>query len=344
MKASILVCALVAFALPHAQAPSGSDDSRNGWVSLFDGHSLRGWTPEQGAKWRVENGAIVGDAGDDGWLRSERQFGDFTLRIQFKNTPNGNSGVFLRTTQASNAADPSNPAGGYELQINNDDSDWATGSIENFIQRLVPVNPAPGQWHSYEVSVRGDRLTATLDGVKVLDGSDARFKIGYIGLQHHKGNAIAFRDIKIQSAVASGRHLIRQIPVPGDYGWDYASADTEGRRLYLGHVKEVTVLDLDTGAVVGSVSGGTNMHGAAVARPFNRGFISQTNPESGSVVIFDLKTLARIGEVTVGKDPNLILFDRKTGRVFTADRGDSRVSAIDAKDSDQNYLAILVRV
>ena len=130
---------------------------------------------------------------------------------------------------------------------------------------------------------------------------------------------------------ASGRHLITQIPVPGDYGWDYASADSEGRRLYVGHVKEVTVLDLDTGTVVGSVGGGTNMHGAAVARPFNRGFISQTNPESGSVVIFDLKTLARIGEVTVGKDPNLILFDRKTGRVFTADRGDSRVSAIDAK-------------
>jgi hypothetical protein len=130
---------------------------------------------------------------------------------------------------------------------------------------------------------------------------------------------------------AAGRHLIKRIPVPGDYGWDYATADTEGRRLYVGHVKEVTVIDLDTGAVVGSVGGGTNMHGAAVARPFNRGFISQTNPESGSVVIFDLETLARIGEVTVGKDPNLILFDRKTGRVFTADRGDSRVSAIDAK-------------
>ena len=130
---------------------------------------------------------------------------------------------------------------------------------------------------------------------------------------------------------APSRHVISRIPVAGDYGWDYATADTEGRRLYVGHVKEVTVIDLDTGAVVGRVAGGTNMHGAAIARPFGRGFISQTNPESGSVVIFDLKTLARVGEVTVGKDPNLVLFDRKTGRVFTADRGDSRVSAIDAR-------------
>lgn len=130
---------------------------------------------------------------------------------------------------------------------------------------------------------------------------------------------------------AGGRHLLKTIPVPGDYGWDYASADTDGRRLYVGHVRELVVLDLDTGAIAGTVGGGTNMHGATVARQFGRGFISQTNPDSGSVVIFDLKTLARIGEVTVGKDPNVILFDHRTGRVFTADRGDQRVTAIDAK-------------
>jgi DNA-binding beta-propeller fold protein YncE len=71
------------------------------------------------------------------------------------------------------------------------------------------------------------------------------------------------------------------------------------------------------------------MHGAAVATEFGRGFISESNP--GSVVIFDLKTLATIAEVPVGKDPNLIMFDHKTGRVFTADRGDQQMTAIDAK-------------
>jgi len=130
---------------------------------------------------------------------------------------------------------------------------------------------------------------------------------------------------------AAGYHLLKTIPIPGDYGWDYASADTDGRRLYVGHVKELVVLDLDTGAIVGSVGGGTNMHGATVAREFNRGFISQSYPDSGSVVIFDLKTLKQVAEVPVGKDPNLIMFDHKTGRVFTADRGDKQVSAIDAK-------------
>jgi hypothetical protein len=198
MRASILVCALFAVGLPRAQAPTRADDGVAGWVSLFDGRSLRGWTPEQGAKWRVDNGSIVGDAGEDGWLRSERQFGDFSLKIQFKNAPKGNSGVFLRATKASNTSDPSNPAGGYELQINNEDASWATGSVENFIQRLVPANPAPNQWHSYEVEVRGDHIVAILDGAKVLDGRDSKFKRGYIGLQHHKDNRIEFRDITVK--------------------------------------------------------------------------------------------------------------------------------------------------
>ena len=128
---------------------------------------------------------------------------------------------------------------------------------------------------------------------------------------------------------AAGYHLITTIKVPGDYGWDYAATDTDGRRLYVGHDEEVTVIDLDRNAIVGRIGGGSDMHGAAIDREVGRGFISESNP--GSVVIFDLKTLAKISEVPVGKDPNLIMVDHKTGRVFTADRGDKQVSAIDAK-------------
>jgi DNA-binding beta-propeller fold protein YncE len=135
--------------------------------------------------------------------------------------------------------------------------------------------------------------------------------------------------IAVSTPNAAGYHLLKKIAVPGDYGWDYAATDSDGRRLYVGHDKEVTVIDLDKDTVVGRVGGGEDMHGAAIAREFGRGFISESNP--GSVVIFDLRTLNRIAEVPVGKDPNLIMVDHKTGRVFTADRGDKQVSAIDAK-------------
>ena len=135
--------------------------------------------------------------------------------------------------------------------------------------------------------------------------------------------------VAVCSVNAAGYHLVKKIPVAGDYGWDYAATDSEGRRLYVGHDKEVVVISLDTDAVVGTIGGGEDMHGAAIAREIGKGFISESNP--GSVVIFDLTTLKKIAEVPVGRDPNLIMVDHRTGRVFTADRGDKQVSAIDAK-------------
>lgn len=129
-------------------------------------------------------------------------------------------------------------------------------------------------------------------------------------------------------AAAGERHLIKKIAIPGDYGWDYLTADSEGRRLYVSHGKEVVVLDLDSGAILGKVPG-SDVHGIAIVRELRRGFISATDP--GSMTIFDLKTLAVIGKVPVGDDPNAIFYDGKTKRVFTIDRGSKRVSAIDPK-------------
>jgi hypothetical protein len=131
------------------------------------------------------------------------------------------------------------------------------------------------------------------------------------------------------AGAAGGYHVIKKIPIPGDAGWDYVAADSDARRLYVSHDTEIVVLDLDSGAIVGRITGGPNMHGVAVAPEFGRGYISVTNP--GSVVIFDLKTLAKIGEVRVGDDPNGIIYDPYTKRIFTADRGSKRLTAIDAK-------------
>jgi DNA-binding beta-propeller fold protein YncE len=138
-----------------------------------------------------------------------------------------------------------------------------------------------------------------------------------------------FSTFAIAAAAANSYHLIKKIPIPGDGDWDYVAADSDARRLYVSHNTEIVVLDLDSGAIVGKVSGGPDMHGAAIATEFGRGFISESNP--GSVVIFDLKTLAKIGEVRVGDDPNGIIYDHLTKRIFTADRGSKRITAIDAQ-------------
>lgn len=176
-----------------AQATGKSTSSK----LLFDGHSLENWIPEGEAKWRVAEGILIGDAGGDGWLRTNDVFKDFLLTLEFRNVPQGNSGIFFRAA-AGVGVNPA-PDHGYELQIHNEDDKYATGSIEDYIQRRKKVNPAPHQWHTYQLLVRGDHFTAKLDGVKVLDGRNRKFTSGHIGLQHHKDSPIEFRNIKLKN-------------------------------------------------------------------------------------------------------------------------------------------------
>jgi hypothetical protein len=87
------------------------------------------------------------------------------------------------------------------------------------------------------------------------------------------------RSIALLAALAStpsaegAYHVIKRIPIAGDYGWDYVTADSEGHRLCVPHGIEVVVLDLDSEAVVGKISIGKGVHGVAIAREFGRGFI-----------------------------------------------------------------------
>jgi hypothetical protein len=62
-------------------------------------------------------------------------------------------------------------------------------------------------------------------------------------------------------AAADAYHVIKRIPIPGDTGWDYITANTAGRSLYVPHSTEVVVLDLDSGAIVGKITGQKGVHG-----------------------------------------------------------------------------------
>lgn len=200
MKKSLLALICGAAMLLGQSAPK---KAARGETVLFDGKSLAGWHSEGDAKWRVDSGAIVADAGGDGWLRSDKVYSDFVLSLEYRNPPKGNSGIFLGATKESNPQERCNPLRSFEFQINNEDPKWATGSVEFHLQRLVPVNPAPNQWHRVEMTLRGGRLLATLDGQKILDGPLPGYKPGYIGLQHHQGSKIEFRNIRIQDLSAA---------------------------------------------------------------------------------------------------------------------------------------------
>ena len=132
---------------------------------------------------------------------------------------------------------------------------------------------------------------------------------------------------------AEGMKVLNKIKVGGSGGWDYVTMDSVNRRLYIAHSTKVDVVDPDAGKVVGSIDQLHGVHGIAVANDLNRGFI--TNGTSASVTIFDLKTLAKIGEPsTNGKNPDAICYEPKTHRIFAVNHGGQDVTLIDAKTSE----------
>ncbi len=132
------------------------------------------------------------------------------------------------------------------------------------------------------------------------------------------------------AAAGPGYKVINTYKVGGDGGWDYLTADSAARRLYISRATHVIVLDLDTGKTVGDIADTPGVHGIALAPELGRGFVS--NGREGTVSIFDMKTLATSSKVKVGDNPDAILYDPATKRVFTFNGRSQDATAIDATD------------
>ena len=131
-------------------------------------------------------------------------------------------------------------------------------------------------------------------------------------------------------AKAGGYHVAREIALGGEGGWDYLTVDPVGRRLYVSHSTKVEVVDVDSGKAVGQVQNLSGVHGIAVASDLGRGFIS--NGRSSTVTIFDLKTLATLGEVkSTGENPDAILYDPYSHQVFAFNGRSGDATVIEGK-------------
>jgi hypothetical protein len=219
---------------------------QDGFTPLFNGRDFTGWKVPAGdnGHWKVVDGVIDYDAeseaAGDKALWTDREFGDFTLKVDWriKATPYVNPNVPIIRHDGTHKKD----ADGKEIRLSVPDSDsgiylrgaskaqvniwcWPTGSGEVYGYRMDEKMPAAvragvtpkknadrdvGAWNTFEITMRGDRLTVVLNGEEVLGnaqlpGVPAR---GPIGLQHHgakKGgiwvsppSLVQFRNISIR--------------------------------------------------------------------------------------------------------------------------------------------------
>ncbi len=197
--------AIAAIALSAQAADSGPAKDEKGFVPLYShGDPLKqGWKMVGPGSIREQSEGVLVTEGGMGMLwYAEKPFKDFTLRIDYKlSEPGNNSGVFVRFPNPPKSPwDAVNE--GYEIQIcDRADPEHRTGSIYSFKapEKTPPTRPT-GQWNTYEITVKGQEYTVSLNGEVINTYHGSRGVKGYIGLQNHDPSSVVrFRNVRIKT-------------------------------------------------------------------------------------------------------------------------------------------------
>ena len=172
-----------------------------GFVSLFDGQTLNGWQRHGGtSEYAVVDGAIVGtfkDASRNSFLCTEKPYGDFILRLEFK-LEKGNSGVQFRSQTTGSAK--TERVFGYQSEISGgpDNARIYDEGRRGFKFKRTWLDETPraaldtamksykrGDWNAMEIQCVGPSIRTWLNGVPVVNIFDGETLEGFIGLQVH---------------------------------------------------------------------------------------------------------------------------------------------------------------
>jgi len=127
--------------------------------------------------------------------------------------------------------------------------------------------------------------------------------------------------------------LVNRISLEGNGRWDYITVDSETNTAYQSHGDIVQVVDLSTGRTVGTIGDLSGVHGVAVAREFNKGFIS--NGRTSTVTVFDLTTFKTLETIKVGgQNPDAIMYDSFSKLVYTFNGKTLNATVIDPKTNE----------
>ena len=213
--------AAMAFGLVASFGPTvPAADVEEGFVSLFDGQSLAGWVKRGGsAQYQVEDGSIVGkcvpNTPGNTFMCTEKEFGNFILRLQYKFLEGGNSGVQFRS--AARPEGDSERVYGYQYEMRPGGD--ATGRIYDEGRRghkfgiiwldahtpqdrleAAEASCNKGEWNDVEIQCVGPSIKTWLNGKLVVDMFDGFSMKGFFGLQIHAGKSgsVAWRNIRVK--------------------------------------------------------------------------------------------------------------------------------------------------
>jgi hypothetical protein len=189
------VCFAVCF-LAAAGVSAGEGSDEKDFVPLFDGKSLAGWHIMNGGQFVVEDGVIKLNGGR-GWLRSDKEYSDYVLRLELRfMKAKQDGGVFLRASEEGNGWSSRR----YEVQSENSPrmAKVFGAKYEQDVELTQKTLKPDGEWNEYEITLAGPRLEVRLNGELVTKSDDlGKLTRGYIGLQG-EGGFHEYRNIRIK--------------------------------------------------------------------------------------------------------------------------------------------------
>ena len=130
-------------------------------------------------------------------------------------------------------------------------------------------------------------------------------------------------------AVEKPYSLHHRIALSGGEGWDCLALEPTSQRLFVTRGNHVDVVDLKTEKVVGKISSTLKgAHDVAFVEGLEKGYI--TSGMNARVLVFNLKTLEVIKDIPTGKNPDILLVDKASGKIFVFNGGDPSVTVIDS--------------
>jgi 3-keto-disaccharide hydrolase len=203
--------------------PLSPTEQAEGWRLLFDGRTLSGWrgyrSPSTPENWKVVDGTLFRAQGG-GDIMTVDQFGDFELRLEWRISKNGNSGIMFRVTGEGDEPWWTGP----EMQVldnggHPDGKDPLTSAGSNYALHapVSDVTRPVGEWNDVRIVVKDAHVEHWLNGVKVVEyelwspdwesrvrstkfasnPQYGRARSGHIVLQDH-GDAVWYRNIRIK--------------------------------------------------------------------------------------------------------------------------------------------------
>ena len=124
-------------------------------------------------------------------------------------------------------------------------------------------------------------------------------------------------------------HLLKQVTVGGDGGWDFITIEDQTRTLYIAHATQVETYNLDRDSMMAPIPNTEGVHGIAIAGREKHGFISCG--KSNTVLEFGLLKRDTIQRIPVGKKPDAIIYEYATHHIFVMNAGSNNISVLDAK-------------